>query len=757
MKKHERDAGKELCVMLLLICMIFSEVSSAFANENATDSIIGSFFAFDHNVSWKYAYNEDFFRLPGDEYNHELARLSLGMALAAFRHTEFMDDQEKQDKELAAHFGEMSQDKDLIAYFEEMGFDQIETGTSYTDPPSYPISYGFARRTLDDMTVVALAVSGGNYGDDEWASNVTVGDDVRSEGFQAASQKVQEALWEYMKRHPASGDVKLWITGYSRGGAVANITAADCTDSGSFKNVYAYTFATPRTTREPGDYHNIFNIIKKNDVVPKIPLADWGYQRYGTDMFLAAPEIDIDREEVIGQARELYREMTGSEMVMNFEINYQMRILLDYLYLLMEDPATYAEYLQPILVNLLTQNDEAKDALSILLKALQSYGKEDEQHKEDLKALIDYLETLIDTYYLQDGIGKLPLDKWDPQYGTYNLFNEHFPFDYLALMYASDDPEILFSDNTRYLRLVIYGKVDAEIRSEGRTLKTILADGTELVDGMEDSDSLPDADYSAEKLVITLPANQSFTIRIRSKSFLPQTVTYTGLLFSGDTVRAEADDLYSYLMYAGETASILTSSNGRAIEPEASDHTDVSAYIDTIYSPTTAMRLENNNVIHLTISGFANKILFILVLLLAQMIVSIILAVIRKKKHRKRNALAALIWHSAVAAVFGILEVAMWYFVPVLSIAKFICAILIFIVILVYAWKGHRETGKDLKVVLILIGVLAVFDILESMIAGDFTVWKGIMLLIVYAGFMTASYGFLWKGNKKNNAFREVK
>lgn len=46
----------------------------------------------------------------------------------------------------------------------------------------------------------------------------------------------------------------------------------------------------------------------------------------------------------------------------------------------------------------------------------------------------------------------------------------------------------------------------------------------------------------------------------------------------------------------------------------------MSEYVGAIYSQTTAMRLENNEVVHLTISGLVNKILFILVLLIVQMI-----------------------------------------------------------------------------------------------------------------------------------------
>ncbi len=736
MKGFPGNRLKRIIVACVVLMLLFS--ASVFAmgiweeGESETRTITGQFNSFDRIYTWDYLYSDGYFRRSSEEYNHNLARLSLGMALASFRDLNNPDNQ-----------GGL-----LVDYFEKLGLEDIETDSYNSEPQPYSVTYGMGTLKLWDTNVVVVAICSGNYGA-EWASNLTVGDNTRSDGFQDASQKVQKALKEYMERHTIRGDVKLWITGYSRGGAVANITAADCIDSGVFDDVYAYTFATPLTTREPGNYNNIFNIIQKNDVVPKVPLADWGYRHYGNDLFLVSPEVDIDCKPVVDRAKEIYREMVGHEMVMNFELNYQLRVLCDYLLLLLPDSATYTEYLQPLVLDIMTSSDGTGDALLILLEALRQYSDNDKQHGEELKAMRDYLGTMIGIYYLQDGVSKLPEDQWTQEFGTLNLFNDHFPFEYLSLMYASDDPVQIFSSNTRYERIVIYGKVDARIYDGDRLMKTVLSNGTEFVDGVKAPGSLPYVECSDEKLVITLPADRSFRIEIQSKSRLPQTVSYTGLLFSGDTVKATGDDLYSYLMKFGETAVIRTSSSGKVIEAQSSDHTDVSEYVGAIYSPTTAMRLENNEVVHLTISGLVNKILFILVLLVVQMIVSIVLTIIRKKKQRKRNAVVALVWHGVIAAVFAILELAMWYFVPVLTIAKFIPAALVYIVFVVYALKGYLAEKKSLKAFFILLGVMTAYLILESLIIGDYALWKAIIKLIIYATFMIAAYQYLWFDEKK--------
>ena len=153
--------------------------------------------------------------------------------------------------------------------------------------------------------------------------------------------------------------------------------------------------------------------------------------------------------------------------------------------------------------------------------------------------------------------------------------------------------------------------------------------------------------------------------------------------------------------------------------------------------------------IHMTISGLVNKLLFILLILLAEMIVSIVLAIIRKRKNKKRNATAAFVWHGVNVLVFAILEVAMWYFIPILLPAKVIPAILVFITIVVYAGKGYREESGKGKIFRILIPALAAFILLETLLIGDYTLVKGILLIVIYLLFMNAAYFLLWKKPKE--------
>ena len=722
--------GTLLCFLLLITGAGSLQTRADEGIETDIRYVTGQFITFYKHVSWEYPYSDTFFTLPSDQYDHNFARLSLGLALSAFRDIDHPE----------------AQDDYLIEFFEDMGFGEIESETYRKEPETDSIAYGLATKKINDTTILACGVCGGNYAA-EWASNLTVGDKDRSEGFYDASKKVQAAIRDYMDRHPADGPIKLWIAGFSRAAATSNITAADLTDAGIFDDVYAYTFATPCTTREPSPYPNIFNIMQKDDPVPKVPLEDWSYGHYGNDLYMVALETDSDCGPVMEQADKLYQEMLGTKMLTNSEITNHLRTIMDYLLMLLPEPSVYKQYLQPAVLDVLSKSDETMDALTVLLKALTYYGRHDKEHGMELKALQRYLSSLLGEF-LKGSLADMPPEMWDPQFGIANLFHAHYPFEYLAMMFASDDPAALFSENTDYIRLVIYGIVDAEIMDGDNVLKTITSDGKELVDGKVEPFSFPDVNCLQDKMVITLPADHSIQVKITSRSALPQTITYTGLLYTGHTVKAQADDFYSFLMSDGETATIVTSTDGRAIEPEESDYIEVSSILEPFYSPTTAMRLENNEVVRMTVSGLVNKLMIIIVFLIVQMIASIILAIIRVKKKRKRNMTVAFIWHFVIAFIFAILEVAMWYFIPHITLARFIPAVVVCIVLIVYALKGYRYHKKGLKTFFILTGALVVYEILTSLLIGDFTFNKGLVELIAYIVFTVLIYLLMWRRKK---------
>lgn len=132
----------------------------------------------------------------------------------------------------------------------------------------------------------------------------------------AAGEIIGELKTWVDEAHARGDEVNLVATGHSRGGAVANLVAAaaldslaateqdDASEQGKADGIAdeallragdtaaAYTFAAPASTtsREATSerYGSIFNIINPSDLMPHLPLEEWGYRRYGVDLVLPA-------------------------------------------------------------------------------------------------------------------------------------------------------------------------------------------------------------------------------------------------------------------------------------------------------------------------------------------------------------------------------------------------------------------------------------------------------------------------------------
>lgn len=169
-------------------------------------------------------------------------------------------------------------------------------------PDSSRAAYTFARRDLPGACLVAVVVRGTGEVT-EWAGNLNVGAGRDHAGFSQARDQLLENLEKYLAKEPDQ-PLRFLVAGHSRGGAVANLTAARLTEERA-GSVYARTFAAPAVSldgKEEG-YENIINIVSAEDLVPQLPLAQWGYRRYGVDLSLP------DRAAWGGAYGGLFREM----------------------------------------------------------------------------------------------------------------------------------------------------------------------------------------------------------------------------------------------------------------------------------------------------------------------------------------------------------------------------------------------------------------------------------------------------------------
>ena len=252
-------------------------------------------------------FSQSYFEHSSYEYDPHLATTSFILSITTY------PDYGNYDEEWY-----ITQPKFIKGALETIGFNSFITNDDYLQTARMDsIGLAIAKKEFPDYTVIAVAPRSGGYYR-EWANNMHLGDGSKSdymhEGWYNAANKLIDFVINYVNDYDVSGRVKLWMTGFSRGGATTNIAAGlidSRLDNGekllgtkaslSKEDVYAYTFEAPqgantnsKTIKLPKDeiYGNIFNIVNPNDVVPKVAMAEYGFTRFGIDKFITTKFFD---------------------------------------------------------------------------------------------------------------------------------------------------------------------------------------------------------------------------------------------------------------------------------------------------------------------------------------------------------------------------------------------------------------------------------------------------------------------------------
>ena len=249
---------------------------------NGHDIIDGSYKFDGYTIDFKYS--DGFFETSAKEYDPHMATMSCTMAYASTTVIKKDYDFSEGPKNI----------KDTLT---QMGFEDLYASEAYTQVPT-PDTVACAIGSKDVKTqngtkkVVSITVRSANY-EKEWASNVTLGKDGEAEGFAKAADQVTKEVNQYLEDHDMTkgaedGDVVFWLSGFSRGGATANLTAKRLIDQYGDGKVYAYTIEAPQggvasAERSDRDYTCIHNITCKDDPVPYVAPTEWGFKRYGVD------------------------------------------------------------------------------------------------------------------------------------------------------------------------------------------------------------------------------------------------------------------------------------------------------------------------------------------------------------------------------------------------------------------------------------------------------------------------------------------
>ncbi len=161
------------------------------------------------------------------------------------------------------------------------------------------VDYALAHKTVKindkDYTLLVICLNGTTGS--QWYTNFDPGTGEVHKGFLKAKDFIlceNGILDKYIKQYiPNTDNMKILLTGHSRGAAIVNLTAKDLIDSGKYvsaEDIYTYTFAAPGCSRKSDindkKYDCIFNIINPEDLVGRFMPAGWGYGRYGRTLTL---------------------------------------------------------------------------------------------------------------------------------------------------------------------------------------------------------------------------------------------------------------------------------------------------------------------------------------------------------------------------------------------------------------------------------------------------------------------------------------
>ncbi len=161
-------------------------------------------------------------------------------------------------------------------------------------------------KRLDGLVVVDIR---GSVTAMDWYNDIMTQLSAKSNRFAALAEEVLTNVNNYIRLMGLQDPIVL-ITGHSMGAAIANILAARLNGIMDPDNVYAYTFATPRTVNEAVsgnqavNYPNIFNILNSNDAVTYVPSSFFSieehWRRHGIDLYINMPYSESSNTDLTG-------------------------------------------------------------------------------------------------------------------------------------------------------------------------------------------------------------------------------------------------------------------------------------------------------------------------------------------------------------------------------------------------------------------------------------------------------------------------
>ncbi|MCQ2511880.1 MAG: hypothetical protein MJ092_00615 [Lachnospiraceae bacterium] len=732
-----------LCILIIILTALMAVPAFAYVPSGRRSLTAVSTLFSGEIIQWDFEYRDSFFEHRPEEYDHMLARASLGMAISSYRNNAIE---------------ELPKDVWIEQYMSQAGFTNLRSEGYDKTPGAHTVSSMIGSKQIGKSTLIAVVPCGGGY-KDEWLSNFTVGTGRRHEGFEEAALLVEGRIIDYIKDYGVNGDIKLWVSGYSRGAAVANIVEADMTEIGMFQAVYGYNFATPRTTKTSGDYKNIFNIMGKYDPVPMIPFAEWGYQRYGIDLFTPAMEMDSFYFEKTVGADKVSRELLGRKFTNNPEINGQLHMLLEYLLQILPTDEDYREHLEEALKEAWVAGSFNR-LLEIIEEAVSNMKYLNAEQQTEADAMLNYLDNVV-MAYLKGNRQREKDGYWDSSddLGT-NLIREHNPSTYIEWMYSSDDPKDIFTDSLTSKKVIFTGKASVEIYGADGYIETVEENG-EITRKVPDGEAVAApsrriyAVHKGSQAIISLPGDMTYQLIIHATK--DDTLGYMVSTYSTNQLSADTTKLISFSAKKGD-CFILTV-NPKAAYPVLTDGNGnrVASWPSSIkYTPAMILQLENLNVFHISIGSMigllAGTFAFLFLTIIVVTIVSIVHTITCRRRGRPYSKYTVIVPHLLLVLLFFLMGELTGYLLSAFSIVAAIYTTIGSLILTLMAIRGsvrYRNKRNTIIWGTLLILTVAIFFLFYFTGFGSVSVLQFIVMGLYFTlGSIAAIYTFPHEGKR---------
>ncbi len=193
---------------------------------------------------------------------------------------------------------ELSPYPKLINLLDQLGFSDYQSWDISSEANGHSMGTTIGHKTLPGgQDLVAVAPRNYNYMT-EWLSNFNVGTSGDHAGFTESANLIVDRLDQYLTSRDLV-NYKIWMVGYSRGGAVVDLAAKAINEHiGDYSmapdDFYAYTFGAPRASTEETKYTNIHDVKDGNDLLLGYVFPElWGFYNTGTYEEIHPADLEI--------------------------------------------------------------------------------------------------------------------------------------------------------------------------------------------------------------------------------------------------------------------------------------------------------------------------------------------------------------------------------------------------------------------------------------------------------------------------------